>query len=100
MKVERAPIWADAVFHVLAHVDARGAASSCFSPAYCSWAEQKLGAAGARALEEDARVLAELARADEAAFAWAQALAWVFHSAESVRAATDHELGDTELKLP
>lgn len=89
LKLERASVWADAVFHVLAHVDARGAAS-CFSPAYRAWAEAKLGRA--RSLDEDARVLARLG--GELAFASAQAIAWVFHSAKAVRAATDHELRD------
>lgn len=91
MKVERANVWADAVFHVLAHVDVPFASSS-FSSAYCAWAEQKLGKAGARPLAEDVRVLADLARANPGAFATVQALAWVFRSAESVQNAADREL--------
>ena len=93
LSLGRAPAWADAVFHVLAHVEVH-AAASCFSPAYREWAAERLGPTGGRALDEDARVLGELARAEPVAFASAQAIAWVFRSAESVRAATDHELRD------
>lgn len=95
--VARAPIWADAVFHVLAHVDG-GTAASCFSPTYCEWAASRLGAPSSRTLAEDIEALRTLAHPDvDQSFARAQAIAWIFRTTASVEAASDFELRDARV---
>lgn len=91
MKIERASGWADAVFHVLAHVPAPGQAT-CFSPVYCTWIAKRIGPPPPE-LVEDAQVLAEIARnAPMGSFASAQALAWAFASPEKVAELVDRPL--------
>lgn len=89
MRVERASVWAEAVFHVLAHVDV-GFASSCFSRAYVTWIEARSPGAAERA-----HLPAFLVQTHDT-LARAQALAWVFASAESNRRWSDCNLDEVE----
>lgn len=83
--------WAEAVFHVLAHVDVGPIAPSCHEPAWIRWAEARLGRATDRELGDDVRVLAS-ALATHDALAAANLLAWLWKDGAAVRAATDREL--------
>jgi hypothetical protein len=82
--------WADLVFHVLAHVPSPTPAS-LFDPAYVAFAARHIGAANARALGEDARVLARFAT-DHGRYTALQGLAWLFSSLEQEERHHDHEL--------
>ena len=86
-----APLWAEAVLHVLAHVDARGLAASCHDVRWVAWAEQHLGCAADRSLEQDARVLAGVLTTHEQ-LAAAHALAWAWNDEAQVRAAAGRDL--------
>jgi hypothetical protein len=83
VKVVRASAWAEAVFHVLAHVEVPYA-GSCFNPVYLAW----VGAPPAQ-LRADVEVLRQLPRD---VFERMQVVAWAFGSAEEARAAVDTEL--------
>ncbi|MBX3231626.1 MAG: hypothetical protein KIT84_23635 [Labilithrix sp.] len=89
MKVERASVWAEAVFHVLAHVDVPFA-SSCFDPVYIAWIRERLG----RPVETLAH---EMFALTHDTFARAQALAWVFGSADENRRWSDRDLDEIEV---
>jgi len=91
VKVRRASSWTEAVFHVLAHVDARGLAASCFDPICVAWARDRLGPIAGRALAEDVEVLRRSATSHDV-LARAQALAWVFTSREESERAVDRPL--------
>lgn len=84
--------WTESVFHVLAHVDVGPIAASCFAPSYVRWIEERLGPARDRALGEDIAVLSAIAGGEHDLLARAQALAWVFASAEAVGRIADREL--------
>ena len=90
-----ASAWTEAVFHVLAHVDVGRVAASCHDARWIRHAEQHLGPARERKLAEDATVLAN-ALATHELLARAQALAWVFPSADAARAAAAQDLADLE----
>jgi hypothetical protein len=85
--------WADAVFHVLAHVEAGALAASCWNRVYVAWVAERLGAATERALTEDARVIAGAASTHDA-LARIQALAWLFETEDDARAATEKDLNE------
>lgn len=86
--------WAEAVFHVLAHVSATAhLAPSLHDPAYVEAARRALGPAEARALGEDARLLGGLLPTF-ASLAGAQELAWLFRSAERAGACAGRDLDD------
>jgi hypothetical protein len=89
----RASAWAEAVFHVLAHVDVGRLAASCHDPGWIAWAEARFGRANGRALGEDCRVIAS-ALASHDALARAQALASLWTDAAAVRAATRCDLAE------
>lgn len=94
MSRSRAPIWPEAVFHVLAHVNVPFA-SSCFDPVYVAWIREHLGPAVGRMLAEDADVLRRAASGHDVV-ARAQALAWVFDDESAVRAASDQDLASLD----
>src|SRR4051812_8712443 len=91
--VLRASAWAEAVFHVLAHVDVGRVPASCHDPQWIAWAEARFGPADERALGEDVRVIAG-ALATHDALARAQTLAWLWTEPSAVRAATRKDLAD------
>src|SRR6185312_13532879 len=85
--------WAEAVFHVLAHVGATARlASSVYDPAYVAAVRGVLGAAEERLLGEDARLLGEIVPTF-GALARVQGLAWLFRSRERVVACAGRDLG-------
>lgn len=94
----QASAWTEAVFHVLAHVRV-DVAASCHDVRWIRHAETHLGPARDRQLAEDAAVLAK-ALATHDLLARAQALAWVFPSADAARAATARDLVDLERSAP
>jgi len=83
--------WAEAVFHVLAHVDVGAVPPSCHEPGWIRWSEARLGPAADRELGEDVRVLAGVLATHEA-LAAANLLAWLWKDSAAARAATDREL--------
>lgn len=86
--------WAEAVFHVLAHVGATAhLPSSLFDPSYVDWVATVVGPAQERQLGEDAALLGSLLPTHES-LAAVQVLAWLFDSAEQVRAAADRTLSE------
>lgn len=91
MRVTRASVWTESVFHVLAHVDARGIPASCYSPAWIAWVAARCGPASERALGDDLQVITRVAPGHDL-LARAQAVAWIFDDARSARAAADDEL--------
>ena len=91
MRFAHASAWAEAVFHVLAHVDVGRIASSCHDASWIAWAEARLGPAADRALAQDVRVIAS-ALASHDALARAQVLAWLWTDAAGARAATLRDL--------
>ncbi len=95
MRVERASLWTECVFHVLAHVEARGLAASCFNRVWVERAALELGLAATRPLGEDTRVIAAAAGTHDV-LASVQALAWVFDSADAARSVADRELAALE----
>lgn len=101
---ERAPSWAECVFHVLAHVDRSGLPSSLFSPWYVRFVEASLGPASGRPLGADAAALSACL-ADHASLAFVQGLAWLWRdSADAWTYGTcalgelqAHQVADAEL---
>lgn len=94
MHVGRVPHpWAEAVFHVLAHVDVGPRAASCHAPAYVAAARALLGPASERELGADARALASLLGAHDH-LASVQALAWLWRDAHEVEAAVGRDLAE------
>lgn len=99
VRVGVGPAWAEAVFHVLAHVDGGALAASCYEPVYIAWAARFLGDSRQRTLAGDATILAAVAPTHDA-LARIQALAWVFTDAASVASAHTRdlaELADTDV---
>lgn len=88
-----ASAWAEAVFHVLAHVDVGRVAASCHDARWIAWAEARLGPAAERALGQDLGVIGG-ALATHDALARAQVLAWLWTDGASVRAATRSDLAE------
>lgn len=86
-------LWTETFFHVLAHVPSGAIASSCHSPAYVRWAEERIGPATQRSLAEDALTLARVATRHEE-LARLQLLAFLFDTAERARAASERDLAD------
>jgi hypothetical protein len=85
--------WAEAVFHVLAHVGATAhLASSVYGSAYVAAARGILGPAEERLLGEDARLLGGLL-STFASLARAQSLAWLFRSIDRASACAGRDLG-------
>src|SRR5438552_16503135 len=87
--------WAEAVFHVLAHVDAGASAASCRDRVYVAWIEERLGPARGRALGDDVSTLGR-ALGDFETLARAQALAWVFADPDVARAWAERDLDAIE----
>ncbi|MBX3219969.1 MAG: hypothetical protein KF795_05575 [Labilithrix sp.] len=81
------------MFHVLAHLEAPGLAASCYSPAWIAHAAAALGPIAARPLGEDVATLARAATSHDL-LARAQALAWVFDSAEAPARASAKDLDE------
>ncbi len=79
------------MFHVLAHVEARGLAPSCHNPAWIEGARIALGPVTARPLGDDLHVLAAAASTHDV-LASVQALAWVFDTADGARRVADRDL--------
>ncbi len=94
VRFENTPrLWADLVFHVLAHVEAtRRLPASSFDPVYVAFAGRHLGPARQRSLGQDAAVLGRAASTHDV-LARVQALAWVFHTLEEAAAVADRALG-------
>ena len=93
--------FADLVFHVLAHVRGRFAAS-VYDRAYVSWSESHLGPASRRELGEGIDALARTLTSHEAAVR-VQWLAWLFRDLERAALAFDRplsELADTDVDRP
>lgn len=84
--------FADLVFHVLAHVPARGAANA-YDRAYVSWSESLLGPASARELGEGIDALARMLTSHEASVR-VQRLAWLFEGIERASRVFDHALSE------
>lgn len=78
---------------MLAHVPSGAIASSCHSPSYVRWAEERIGPATQRSLAEDALTLARVAKADDE-LARLQLLAFLFDTSERARAASERDLAD------
>jgi hypothetical protein len=87
----RPPSWAEAVFHVLAHLPAHGLPSSLYAPWYVQFAESELGAATQRLLAEDLAVLGVLLRDHDALLA-AQNVAWLWTDREKALLCAEREL--------
>lgn len=85
------PSWAEAVFHVLAHLPAHGLPSSLYAPWYVELAESELGAASQRLLAEDVAVLGALLR-DHDALVAAQNVAWLWRESTKALAFAEREL--------
>lgn len=92
-------LWAELVFHVLAHVRS-GVASSVYDPAWVELVARH--AEGPRTLHEDVAAL-EAARLTHQALAEVQLLAWLFDSAERTARLADRslrELGPEDVDAP
>lgn len=85
------PSWAEAVFHVLAHLPAHGLPSSLYAPWYVQFAESELGAASQRLLAEDVAVLGALLR-DHDALVAAQNIAWLWRESAKALVCAEREL--------
>lgn len=86
--------WAEAVFHVLAHV--RGTAhlaASAYDAGYVADVARQLGPAGQRQLGDDAVMLGHLLGTHDV-LAAAQCLAWLFRSPARAEAAAGRDLAD------
>lgn len=95
MRVAPAAPWAEAVLHVLAHVDVGRVAASCFCAAWIAEARARFGPAEARTLAEDARLLASAAGTHEA-LARVHAVIWLFDGEEDASAVREHDLADLD----
>lgn len=88
--------WAEAVFHVLAHVRASARLpASLWEPAWVDFVERVAGPASERLLAEDAAVLGELLSSHEA-LSRAQLLAWAFRDLARARAGAAVELSQLQ----
>lgn len=87
----RAPCWAEALFHVLAHVPAGALPSSLHAPSYVRFAADALGPPSARSLGEDVLALSAIAR-DHARYASLQALAWLWDGLPRALACAERDL--------
>lgn len=86
--------WAEAVFHVLAHVRATAhLAPSAYNPSYVTEAARALGRAEDRLLAADAARIGALAATFEQ-MADVEQLAWLFDSPGRARACVDRDLAD------
>ncbi len=96
-------LWADTVFHVLAHVGAhREIPAGLFEPRYVGFAAGVLGPASERALGEDATWIGQLFPTHEV-LAAAQLLAWLYADAETAEeqaARSWSELSASEVAWP
>lgn len=92
--IERVNGWAEAVFHVLAHVRATAhLAASAYDADYVAAIALQLGPAARRALRDDAALLGHLLSTHDA-LAAAQVLAWLFRSPARAAAASGLDLAD------
>jgi hypothetical protein len=88
--------WAEAVFHVLAHVGATAALpSSLHNTEWIDYAARRVGVAETRSLGEDAAVLGKTLNTDRS-LAQAQLLAWLFESMDRVHAVQRRSLVDLD----
>lgn len=90
--------WAEAVFHVLAHVDAGRLASSCHDPGWIAYAGAHFGPASQRELSDDAALLSRHLNTHDL-LARAQSLAWLWTAAEA-RAQAAHDLASLFSRSP
>ncbi len=89
LTIASASSWTEAVFHVLAHVQAGPLPASCHDEHWIAYASTHFGPASSRELAADASLLATLLTTHEA-LAAAHSLAWLWTAAEArSHAATD-----------
>src|SRR6185312_4409465 len=97
------PVWADLVFHVLAHASTTGAlASSLYDASYVAHCERHLGAISARSLGSDLANLEPLLTSHDI-LARVQCVAFLFDDPAGARAVVARELrelGDAEVRSP
>lgn len=90
--------WAEAVFHVLAHVDAGPLASSCHDRGWIAYAAEHFGPASQRELSEDAALLARHLGTHDL-LARAHCLAWLW-TAEEACAHAAYDLASLPSRIP